>query len=344
MFKIGRAGKTIFISKNSRFFAGFTLIELLVYIGIFATVAAMLTGVLVNVLRVQEREGASLEVAKQSQFVMRRIQLLIRESSVVESVYEGQNPAAPCTNFCSIKLRMQNSNVDPTIISSDANGIYLKEGAANPVPLTTDRVKVTNLIFARYQNPGGYTAVNIDLALVYNSDNPALQIAKQLISAVSRASAATFDSDLLPDAANLRNIGQSSLQWKDLNLSGNAYIGGNLTVSGTKSFVENHPADSSKNIVYVSLEGPEVGTYIRGTAACRRGEAIVVFPDYFRLVTHSNGLTAQLTPRSRSINLFIKELDNNRLVVGCGVDGEFDYWVNGIRRGYENYKAIQEKK
>lgn len=318
--------------------------ELLIYIGIFAAVAAMLTGVLVNILRVQERETAVLEAAKQSQFVMSRTQLLIRESSVIGAVYEGQNPGAACTKFCSIRLRTKDERSDPTIISSDINGVYLRQGAAGAVALTTNRVRVDSLVFTRHQNPGGFATVSIDLALVYNSDNPALQIVRRLVSAVSRASAATFDSDLLPDATNLRNIGQSLMRWRDLNLSGNAHIAGNLTVSGVKSFVEEHPTDSSQNIIYVSLEGPEAGTYIRGAANCLQGEGTVIFPDYFRLVTHQDNLTAQLTPRLYPIHLFIKELDNSRLVVGCDADGGFDYWVNGIRRGYENYQVIQEKK
>jgi hypothetical protein len=64
---------------------------------------------------------------------------------------------------------------------------------------------------------------------------------------------------------------------------------------------------------------------------------------YFRLVTGENGLTTQLTPRLKSINLYIKELNNEKLVVGCGDAGSFDYLVNGLRKGYENYQVVRSK-
>jgi hypothetical protein len=121
------------------------------------------------------------------------------------------------------------------------------------------------------------------------------------------------------------------------------HVIGNILKSGTVSFVEDYPGDPSRQIVYVSLEGPEVGTYIRGAADCQNNEATIVFPDYFRLVTGENGLTTQLTPRLKSINLYIKELNNEKLVVGCGDAGSFDYLVNGLRKGYENHQVVRSK-
>jgi len=43
------------------------------------------------------------------------------------------------------------------------------------------------------------------------------------------------------------------------------------------------------------------------------------------------------------MDLFIKELTNEKLIVGCNKSGTFDYFVNGIRHGYENHQVIQEK-
>jgi len=121
------------------------------------------------------------------------------------------------------------------------------------------------------------------------------------------------------------------------------HVVGNIYKTGTVSFVEDYPNDPSKRIVYISLEGPEAGTYIRGTADCEDNEVVIIFPEHFRLVTSENGATAQLTPRLQSMDLFIKELTNEKLIVGCGIDGTFDYFVNGIRHGYENHQVIQEK-
>jgi hypothetical protein len=50
-------------------------------------------------------------------------------------------------------------------------------------------------------------------------------------------------SDLLPDQNNLRNIGSTTLKWKDLHMAGNATIDGNLTVNGTTTTINSTQLD-----------------------------------------------------------------------------------------------------
>ena len=57
-----------------------------------------------------------------------------------------------------------------------------------------------------------------------------------------------------------------ALGWTDTTA---VYGSGNQTITGTKSFVEPHPTDPTKVIRYVSLEGPEAGTYFRGRASSK---------------------------------------------------------------------------
>ncbi|MBT9169619.1 MAG: hypothetical protein DDT19_02981 [Syntrophomonadaceae bacterium] len=109
---------------------------------------------------------------------------------------------------------MPQTNINPTIISSDVNGIRVRQGAADAVLITSDRVRISSLRFQRFDNPGGKATVSIDLSLTYNTTNPQLAITNTLISAVGRATAATFDSDLLPDATNIRNVGGVNLGWR----------------------------------------------------------------------------------------------------------------------------------
>ncbi|HSD71931.1 MAG TPA: hypothetical protein VLE54_04025, partial [Thermoanaerobaculia bacterium] len=70
---------------------------------------------------------------------------------------------------------------------------------------------------------------------------------------------------------------------------GNADFGGSVTVDGnlnvlggTKNFVEPHATDASKVIRYVSLEGPESGTYFRGRGRFQNGIARIAVPEDFR--------------------------------------------------------------
>jgi hypothetical protein len=120
---------------------------------------------------------------------------------------------------------------------------------------------------------------------------------------------------------------------------------GNLTASGTKSFVQAHPTDSTKQIVYVSLEGPEAGTYSRGTAKLGNGEAVVNLPEHFSLVTNEAGLTIQLTPRGEWLQLYVVKASAKQIIVreASGKSGQFDYFVQGVRKGYENHQVIQYK-
>ncbi|GHO90351.1 hypothetical protein KSF_003990 [Reticulibacter mediterranei] len=125
----------------------------------------------------------------------------------------------------------------------------------------------------------------------------------------------------------------------------NVRVTGNFSVSGTKSFVQDHPTDETKQIVYISLEGGEASTYIRGTGTLIDGKAVVDLPEHFRLVTHKEGLTVQLTPRGEWLQLYVVELNTAQVVVreAQGKNGEFDYFVQGIREGYEDHQVIQEK-
>lgn len=125
----------------------------------------------------------------------------------------------------------------------------------------------------------------------------------------------------------------------------NVRVWGNFSVSGVKNFVQPHPTDPSKEIAYASLEGPEVGTYIRGTAQLVNGEAVIELPEHFALVTSSEGLTVQLTPTGEWLQLYVVELSPQRLTVreAQRKDGRFFYLVQGVRKGYENYQVIQER-
>jgi hypothetical protein len=122
---------------------------------------------------------------------------------------------------------------------------------------------------------------------------------------------------------------------------------GNIYKTGSCSFVEDHPRDPEKEIVYVCLEGGETGTYMRGEAQLVYGEAEIELPHHFRLVTSETGLTCQLTPLDDCNGLRVDALSNSSLRVkelnGGTSDAKFYYLVNGIRKGYENYNPIKEK-
>ncbi len=118
------------------------------------------------------------------------------------------------------------------------------------------------------------------------------------------------------------------------------YSQGNFAASGTKAFVEPDPVDPSLVIKYVALEGPEAGTYFRGTARTTGGEAVIDVPVSFRDVTAEDGLTVQLTPFQGYAELYVESEDLNQIVVHSSRDVTFHYQVNGVRRAFKDFQAI----
>lgn len=147
----------------------------------------------------------------------------------------------------------------------------------------------------------------------------------------------------------------ASVKWVALwNVAGSYVMGllahygwfnGDLRVGGLKKFIQAHPTDPTKEIAYVSLEGPEAGTYTRGTVQLVNGEAVIMLPDHFAIVTSEEGLTVQLTPVGEWLQLYVVEKSTTKLVIkeAQGKNGKFDYLVQGVRKGYENYQPVEGK-
>jgi hypothetical protein len=118
--------------------------------------------------------------------------------------------------------------------------------------------------------------------------------------------------------------------------------------TGQVSFVQNHPLDKDKLVVYAAPEGDEVATYTRGTARLVGGEARVELGETFAWVTNPDvGLTAHLTPRNECRGLYVASLTTDEMIVreldGGTSDASFDYLVYGLRIGFEQHAAVQIK-
>ncbi len=131
-----------------------------------------------------------------------------------------------------------------------------------------------------------------------------------------------------------------------------AYVGGGgakIYGSGYVSFVQNHPQDPSKVIVYAAPEGDEVAVYTRGTARLVDGTARVPLgPTFAWVADPDTGLTAQLTPRGAAVPLAVESLTSSEMVVRGPADGPsdltFDYAVWGLRIGFEDRPVVEPKR
>ncbi len=149
----------------------------------------------------------------------------------------------------------------------------------------------------------------------------------------------------LSTPANNTSAGYVSVRNANAEIAG--IHGGTGTVFGSsKSFVQPHPADASKEIQYVSLEGPEHGVYFRGTATLVDGRARLTTPESFRLVARSEGLTVSLTPLGPNRGLYVAQKGLDAIEVrenegGTGVV-EFDFLVMGTRSALPEHVAIRD--
>lgn len=208
---------------------GFTLVEVIVYTAIFAASAAFLVAILGVVTRIQGRQSSVNEINNQISFANNIIRRTVEQSSLIEN-----SAGSPPTS--TLALRMSSSSIDKTLIYSSGTVLYLREFDQNGVEqrmvaLTDSNVRVDNFSVTKYDNPGGQSLVRVTLTMSYNSQNPQTQATRTIQTAVSRISAASFDSDLLPDLGNIRNIGLSSNKWQNGYFGGNVFVDTNAKIS-----------------------------------------------------------------------------------------------------------------
>jgi hypothetical protein len=118
------------------------------------------------------------------------------------------------------------------------------------------------------------------------------------------------------------------------------YAHGDIGATGTKSFLDPHPTDASKVIRYVSLEGPEAGTYFRGRGRFVNRQAIIDIPENFRMVTEEEGLTVHITPMGGIASVGVTSVSLQQIVAESTKDLEFSYVVYGVRKGYANFEPV----
>jgi hypothetical protein len=116
--------------------------------------------------------------------------------------------------------------------------------------------------------------------------------------------------------------------------------------TGSVSFVQNHPDDPGEVVIYHAPESSEVNVYTRGSAKLVDGFARVELDPTFAWTANPDiGLTAHLTPRGEPVALAVEAVGARELLVrgpkGSGV--AFDYWVTGLRIGFEEMPVVSPK-
>lgn len=242
VFEIGQQAN--FKNFNMKNLKGFTLIETLIYVGIFSIVALSLTGILWNTLRVNSNQQAANEVDENLRYIMSVLGEKVRSSTMVDTA-------------TSSTLVLKNSSYEDITFSVTGGALYLQEGSAAPVLLTSNKVMVDSLTFNKIEMAGAKDGVRVDITLSYNSDKPELAFSKNMISSINRVAAITFDSDLLPDTNNLYSIGADNPRWKNGYFSGDLYVTGDETLTGNLAVdTDTFFVDGANNRVGIGTASP----------------------------------------------------------------------------------------
>jgi hypothetical protein len=131
-----------------------------------------------------------------------------------------------------------------------------------------------------------------------------------------------------------------------LTFNGSVNITGNLT-KASGGFVQPHPSDPAKEVVYAFFEGPEHAVFLRGRAKLVHGKAAIETPAHFRLVAGKDeDITVQFTPRyTDTFGLAAAEVTREKIEVrelkGGTNTYEFDYFITAKRRGFEGHQPVQ---
>lgn len=206
---------------------GFTLVEILIYVAVFTVSSIFLVGILTIIIRTQVRQSTLNEVNSQLSFAVHTIQQAIQSASSIE------NNTGVASN--TLTLRTQLSTEDKIKIYTDPSDkiLYIEtipDGSMNGsrVAITNARVQVSNFSVTRHENDGGIAVMQIDLMIDSTGTNPQSVISRVWRGAVSRVSAATFDSNILPTGGSLTLGASGSPTWDRL------YLGDGS--AGTPSF------------------------------------------------------------------------------------------------------------
>ena len=122
---------------------------------------------------------------------------------------------------------------------------------------------------------------------------------------------------------------------KDLRVSGTTYasVQGTINVQGWKGFDIKHPTKENHRLRYICLEGPEGGVYHRGRL---KGTNRIDLPDYWKDLVHEDSITVQLQPIGHDQNIFVKEFDNEKIIIEANtLHVDCFYHVYGERKDGE---------
>lgn len=226
--------------------AGYTLVELLVFIAITAVVVVAFVSILVFTVQLQARQSSSATVQEESTALLQQIQNYVANASLVSIPMN--------TPTSTLVLRMSSPSDDPTTITLANGTVYVKQGSGAAEPLTSNRVVISNLKFTRHANPPAHDSVDVAFTTSENTNNIKQLFSEAFQTTVTQASAASFDSNIVPSSTNTYSLGVAGSAWTSVNNV--IYFNGSNVGIGTNAPLA--PLQVSNGDVFISNPGSGV--------------------------------------------------------------------------------------
>lgn len=148
--------------------SGFTLVETLIYIAIMGVVGVVMVKFFLSISSAGSKTRVIREVQSNGRLAIDLISQKIRGSSglnIASSTF-GTDPGV-------LSLQYDSSADNPTLIqlTADDGQLVITEGTSTAIPITSDEVKITNLIFKNLSRNANRTNIEIDLTIEYDATN-----------------------------------------------------------------------------------------------------------------------------------------------------------------------------
>lgn len=152
----------VLTSKNKP--TGFTLIELLLYVGMAGSLLLLTSLFLSLLLQAKVKNQTIAEVEQQGLLLSQHISQVVRNSQSVSS-------PTPGTSATSLVVDVVDPLLDPTTLVATSGVVTIATGLNGPVPLTNNRVTISDLIFENLSRSGASDIIRVSFTISYINNN-----------------------------------------------------------------------------------------------------------------------------------------------------------------------------
>jgi len=134
----------------------FTLIEFLIYMAISATILVLMTGFFWDIIFGNIKETSYQEVQQNGRFALTKITQEIKKATGINSPLAGSS-----SNTLSLAM----ADASPTIFDLVNGKLRITQGSQGPFELTSDEVRVSNLLFTNLSYPNTPGTIRIEMTI-----------------------------------------------------------------------------------------------------------------------------------------------------------------------------------